>query len=306
MQVHFGAELLHPEWDESVVCIGTFDGVHLGHQKVIATARDIARQKEMPLILVTFDRHPATILAPDKAPKPISSIAGNLRMFQSLGVAVAVILPFTVELSHTTADEFFKTLLKDTLAAGHIVVGHDFAFGFQRKGTPEWLQQRIETTVVPAFGLEGKRVSSSQIRNLISVGDFPNVKVLLGRNWGMPGIVVAGKKLGRTLGFPTINVARAFDQIMPPDGIYAGIAETDLGSFVAAISIGTRPSIGGTPRTIEAYLLDFPGDALYGTSVLLRFHLRIRDERNFDTLESLKVQMAIDVAQIREEMKNEL
>ncbi len=306
MQVHFGAELLHPEWVESVVCIGTFDGVHLGHQQVISTARDTAKGKEMPLVLVTFDRHPATILAPEKAPQPISSIAGNLKMFKSLGVSVAVILPFTVELSQTSADDFLASLIIGTLSATQIVVGHDFAFGFQRKGTPEWLAERIQTTVVPAYGLEGKRISSSQIRFAISTGDFPVAMNLLGRAWGMPGIVVSGKKLGRTLGFPTINIARAFDQIMPPDGIYAGIAETDLGSFVAAISIGTRPSIGTTPRTIEAYLLDFPGDQLYGTSVLLRFHHRIRDERKFDTLESLKKQMTADVANIREVMKNEL
>jgi riboflavin kinase / FMN adenylyltransferase len=299
MQVHFGVELLAAEWSRAVVCMGTFDGVHLGHQEVIRTAVRQAAERECPCVLVTFDRHPAHILAPEKCPKPIAALHENLSAFAGLGVAVAVILSFDYELSQTSASDFFKSILIDRIHSEAIVVGHDFAFGHNRQGTPDWLQGRIETTVVPPFELEGRRVSSSEIRRAVQTGNVEEASRLLGRPFEIPGVVVAGKKLGRQLGYPTANLARSFDQVLPAYGIYSGSLTCPFGMYTAAVSIGTRPAVEGQTMTIEAYLLDYPGDSLYGAPVTLRLLSRVREERNFDSLDALKEQIRVDVAEIR-------
>lgn len=296
MQVHFGVELLRAEWTAAVACIGTFDGVHLGHREVIRQAVSIARNREQPSILVTFDRHPAHVLAPHKCPKAIASLQSNLANFAELGVAVSIILPFDQQLSQTTAADFFERVLLDKIRASAVVVGYDFGFGFKREGDPEWLSQRIETTVVPAFEIAGLRVSSSAIRELIAKGEMGEVRSLLGRDFEVTGVVVPGQKLGRTLGYPTINLARSFDQVLPPDGVYAGYAVTDRGDFQAAISIGTRPTLEGQPRAIEAYLLDYSRGDLYGTSVTLKMSKKVRPQLRFDSLDELKSQIAEDVS----------
>jgi len=299
MQVHFGVDLLDAEWDSAVACIGTFDGVHLGHQQVIATAVRHAEAHERPSVLVTFDRHPAHILAPERCPKAIASLHSNIEAFQALGVAVTLVLPFDYELSETAAEDFFDQILIDRIRAASIVVGHDFAFGHGRKGTPDWLRSRIETLVVPPFEIDGHRVSSSEIRKAIEAGNIGQANRLLGRSFEITGVVVSGEKLGRKLGYPTINVARSFDQILPPFGVYAGAARCSQGRFAAAINIGTRPTVGGAKQTIEAYLLDYPGEPLYGQSVSLEIHDRIRDEAKFDSIEELTRQIAKDVEFVR-------
>lgn len=299
MQVHFGVELLAAEWPHSVACIGTFDGVHLGHQEVIRTAVRQAHEQESPCVLVTFDRHPAHVLAPTRCPKPVASLSSNLSAFESLGVAVAVVLPFDYELSQTSAEDFFTQILLDRIKAQAIVVGHDFAFGHNRVGTAGWLQERIRTTVVPPFEIDQRRVSSSEIRRDVAAGRVEEAARLLGRPFSIPGVVVSGQKLGRQLGFPTANLARSFDQVLPAHGIYSGEFLCPIGRFRAAVNIGTRPAVGGTSVTIEAYLLDYPGDSLYGISANLELHSRVREERNFESLDALKAQIALDVEMIR-------
>jgi riboflavin kinase/FMN adenylyltransferase len=299
MQVHFGIELLKAEWFSAVACIGTFDGVHLGHQEVIQTAVTLAREHDAPCVLVTFDRHPAHILAPDKCPKAIAGLQTNLAQFERLGVAAAVILPFDLALSQTSAEDFFNQVLIEKIRAEFIVVGHDFAFGHKRQGAPEWLKERTSTTIVPPFEIGGRRVSSSEIRNDIQSGRVEEAALLLGRPFEIPGIVVPGQRLGRQLGFPTANLARSFDQVIPAYGVYGGTMKTPFGEFKTALSIGTRPAVGGSKMSIEAYLLDYPGDSLYGMSVNLLLAHRIRAEQNFDSLEALKAQIAADVEVVR-------
>jgi len=288
VHVHFGVELVVPEWPQSVCCIGTFDGVHLGHRQVIGAAVAQARERGLPCILVTFDRHPAAVLNPERCPPAIASLHENLAHFASLGVAIAVVLPFDLQLSQTSAEDFYREVLVGKLRASALVVGHDFAF-----------QERIETRVVPAFEFEGLRVSSSQIRKDIQEGRMEHACELLGRPFQIDGIVVQGEQLGRELGYPTANIARPFAQVLPRDGIYAGTCDTPLGEFRAATSIGRRPTVGGGERTIEAYLLDYPGDSLYGAAVSLHLKHRLRDELHFDSLDSLVEQMDRDVEQVR-------
>lgn len=295
MQVHFGIDGLIPEWTQCVGCIGTFDGVHLGHQAVIAHAVRLAAEREQPCALITFDRHPAAILHPQGCPQAIASLAHNLRQFESLGVAVTLVLAFDENLSQTSAELFLERILIGAIRCGDVVVGHDFAFGKDRKGTPEWLASRLEVESIPPFEIGGKRVSSSAIRFAVSEGQVDEAMRLLGRPFAVEGVVVAGQRLGRQLGFPTINLARSFNQVTPADGIYAGVCRTSLGSYPAAVSVGVRPAVGGGPRTIEAYLLDYGGASLYGQSVELDLHTRLREERQFDTLDELKAQIANDV-----------
>lgn len=300
MQVHFGVDQLQAEWPQALVCVGTFDGVHLGHQAVIGKAVSHAREAQEPAILVTFDRHPAAVLAPDRCPPAIASIPANLRMFESLGIALTVMLPFTRELSQTSAQDFYNHILVEKLRASAIVVGHDFAFGHGRQGTSDWLKERIDTTVVPPFELEGLRVSSSAIRKAILEGHVEDARRWLGRPFELYGVVVPGQKLGRTIGYPTANMARSFNQAVPSNGVYACEAQTDFGVFRAAVGIGVRPTVEENGhRTVEAYLLDYPGTSLYGTSMSLRFLKRLRDEERFDSIEALIEQMESDVAATR-------
>ncbi len=300
MMVHFGIEQLKPEWRSSVVCVGTFDGIHLGHRELILRTVSRARELESPSLVVTFDRHPASILAPEHVPPAISTLEQNLGRFEDLGVSCTVILPFDKRFSLVSAAEFFENVLRNRLRAETVVVGHDFAFGAGREGDGEWLKSRIETEVVDALLMDGHRVSSSAIRSSILGGDLAMANRFLGHYYAIRGVVVAGQKLGRKLGYPTLNLARSHPQILPGDGVYAGVARTMQGEFLAAVSIGLRPTVDGKDRTVEAYLLDFPGGDLYGTVVELAFVKKIRDEMKFSGLDSLTKAIANDVEQVRE------
>lgn len=296
MLVHFGVDLIVAEWPESIVCIGTFDGVHRGHQALIQTAVNQARARELPAVIVTFDRHPAAILAPDHKPASLGTLEQNVIAMRELGAGVCVILPFNEELRQTPAEHFLERILQGRLHASALVVGHDFAMGRDRVGTADWLAQRIPTTILSPVEEAGVRISSSAIRDAIAAGRVEEAAGYLGRPYALRGVVMGGQKLGRTLGYPTINLARSTDQAIPADGVYAGRAQTPRGQFRAAISIGMRPAVQGKHRTVEAFLLDYPGDSLYGQAVELSFVARLRDELPFASLEDLVAQMAKDVA----------
>lgn len=299
MQVHFGLGSLIAEWSSSVVCVGTFDGVHRGHQQVIGAAVRESRDRGVPCILVTFDRHPAAVLAPERLPGALSSLDQNLEQFASLGVSISLILPFDEALSQLTAQAFLDSILIGKLRASSVVVGYDFAMGHNREGDTKWLAERIATTVLPPFEVEGRRVHSSEIRALVKQGGVEAAGVLLGRPYELCGVVVRGHQLGRQIGYPTANIGRSMSQLLPADGIYGGRFWFLGGVFDAAISVGVRPAIGGGDRTVEAYLLDYPGDDLYGRSCRLSFNHLIREERNFESLEALSEQIAADVQQVR-------
>ena len=295
MQLHFGVDLLLPEWSGCVACIGTFDGVHLGHKALLSSAHEEAAKYELPSVVVTFDRHPAAILNPPRKPASLASLEQNLAEFEKAGVAMALVLAFDEKMATTTATAFLENVLRNPLKAAKLVVGHDFAMGHAREGTAQWLSERIPTLIHQPVTVEGQRVSSSAIRKAVGSGNVGLAHRMLGRPYSLGGVIVSGLKLGRTLGFPTANIARTNDQVLPADGIYAGQLKTRLGVFKAAISIGMRPAVQGKHRTIEAYLIDYPGDSLYGDAVEAEFWVRLRDEMDFSTLDGLKKQIAADV-----------
>ncbi len=299
MLILFGAAGLEPEWKATVLCIGTFDGFHLGHQAVIKTAVGIARAAELPCGLVTFDRHPAMTLAPHKAPQALSKPTDNLDLLRDLGVDLTVVLAFDRAMSEMSAEAFLGTILRAQLRGNHMVVGHDFAFGHDRLGTTDWLSTQIQTTVVPPFEMDGRRVSSSLIRSSLETGDLEAANRLLGRPFAIRGVVVKGDQLGRTLGFPTANIASPARHILPPDGVYAAEVTTPFGSYRGAISIGDRPTVNGDHRVVEAFLLDYPGHNLYGRAVTVNMWRLIREQRHLDSLEELKQWITKDVEAVR-------
>ncbi|MCA0360292.1 MAG: bifunctional riboflavin kinase/FAD synthetase [Armatimonadetes bacterium] len=300
MLVHFGVDLLHPEWQEAVVCIGTFDSVHRGHRALIERSVAIAAEERVPSVVVTFDRHPAATLAPEKCPPAIATLEQNVWRMREAGASVCVILAFDHHLAEMTATDFLNHILINKLRAKQLVVGHDFALGKGREGTTDWLAQHLPTEVLEPVTHQGERVSSSAIRRAIAEGRVADAAEIHGRPYSVRGVVVKGQQLGRTIGFPTLNIARSSAQIVPQDGVYAGVAHTRTGKFAAAISVGMRPVVQGKARTIEAYLLDYPGDELYGQTVEVGFHHHLRDEWSFPSLEELKVQIERDVAETRE------
>lgn len=299
MIIHFGTEQLQANWDKATVCIGVFDGVHLGHQKVITTAVQNARDREQPSILLTFDRHPASIIAPERVPLSIATLSQNLNQFEQLGISIAVVCAFDAQTANTPAQEFLEETLRGKLKADQLVVGHDFALGKNREGTGEWLQQQIETTIVEPLIIGGHRVSSSEIRQLISDGSVKEAGAFLGRPYEFQGTVVHGQKLGRTIGFPTLNLVPSSNVCIPKQGIYGGWCQTPYGNFLSATSIGTRPTVGGTKQTIETFLFDYPGESLYSSCVELGFSWRLRDEAKYDSTEELSRQISADVEHIR-------
>ena len=244
MLVHFGLENLRAEWQSCTAVIGTFDGVHLGHQAVLRRAVEVARAQEQPAIVVTFDRHPAAVLAPERCPDSLGTLEQNVIALRAQGLSLCLIMPFTADLANWSAEQFFSEVLVKGVRANRVVVGHDFGFGFGREGNAEWLQPRVETHVMPPQEVGGVRISSTEIRRLILSGLVDQVPGLLGRAYRMAGIVVPGQKLGRELGYPTVNVARSMRSIVPLDGVYAGRCRTPQGEFGAAISVG----LTGSPR----------------------------------------------------------
>lgn len=299
MKACFGTDSLVPDWDSSTVCIGVFDGVHIGHREVVRAAVADAREHGRPAIVVTFDRHPARTLRPDLAPPMLATLGQNLRAFADCGADLVLVLPFDRVLADTTASQFTEETVQGLLKAGRLVVGHDFAFGKGREGTPQWLSSRLPTTVVEPFGPHGHRVSSSEIREAVALGRVEDAARWLGRPYGLVGTVVRGEQLGRRLGYPTANLRPIARQVVPSEGVYVGECEAPGGRYRAAVSIGTRPTVGGSNLAIEAHLLDFQGESLYGQCLELAFFARLRDQVTFSGTDALCDQMRLDVEHVR-------
>ncbi len=284
--------------------IGTYDGVHLGHRMVISQVRELAEQRRMPSVLVTFDRHPARVIRPESAPKLLCELPHKLELLEGTGLDFTAVVRFDAERAHEPAEEFVRQSLVRCLGAKIVVVGRDFRFGHARRGDVALLESMGKELGFEVRGLAlaeagGEVVSSTRIRGLIAQGEVSQAGRLLGREHEVRGEVVRGDARGRELGFPTANVALADDLALPCNGIYAGWVGLDGQTFAAAISLGTRPTFGdGSDRRLEAYILDFD-DNLYGQELKVRFVQRLRPELRFSDRAALVGQMRSDVAQTR-------
>jgi len=295
----------------SVVVIGNFDGVHLGHRRVIARAREIADARGLQVVAVTFDPHPMAVLRPDHAPITLTSIGERAALLQDAGADSVLALPFTTEVAAWSPEEFVDRILVDLLHAAAVVVGANFRFGHRAAGdvallTAAGLDRDFTTEGIPLDG--GPMVwSSTYVRTCLAAGDVAGAAEALGRPVTVRGVVVRGDQRGRELGFPTANVPTAEATATPADGVYAGwLRRLDTGErYPAAISVGTNPTFDGhRERRVESYVLDRddPEDwlELYDVEVEVEFVERLRGMVRFDSVEELVAQMKDDVARSRE------
>ena len=291
----------------TVVTIGTFDGVHLGHRLLIARAIDRARQLELSSCVLTWDRHPALTLRPDKAPPAVSSPERKVELIEELGPDLLVILPFDAELAAMEAEDFASQVVGKGLHAREVMVGEGWRFGRKRAGNTTLLAEvgRTEGFVVAPVHLEtmgGASASSTRVRKAVADGEMGPARDLLGRPFDIDGVVEHGDHRGKELGVPTANVTPDPLLVRPPRGVYAGRARVDGLWYPAAINVGVNPTFGGdettTPVRVEAHLLDFDGD-LYGQTIRVEFWERMRDELRFDSTEALIEQMHRDIEATR-------
>ena len=293
----------------SVVTIGAYDGVHRGHQAVIGQVRNEAQQLGCQSVVVTFDKHPASVVRPESAPKLLTDLDQKLELLQQTGIDATLIVEFNRERSTEDPALFVKRVLVDALRAQVVVVGEDFHFGFNRGGNVAMLRElgkQFDFQVEPVKliarpdGVE-EPVSSTSIRRALAGGQVETATNLLGRAYEVRGVVVNGDKRGRIIGFPTANVEVPNAMCLPADGVYAGKFQCDDGSVHAcAINLGRRPTFfeHADHSLLEAHLLDFDGD-LYGQKVSVTFEHFLRSERKFDGLEAIKTQLQLDVAAAR-------
>ena len=287
---------------ESVLTIGVFDGVHRGHQRLIAKVVAEANANGAAAGVLTFRNHPDSVLNPNFRSQYITSVAERTRLMEELGVDFVVPVTFDREVAGLRARKFTE-LLSSNLRMRGLVVGPDFAMGYKREGNVAVLstlgaELGFSVSVVDLLSDGGDAVHSTSIRKALVDGNVKDVAKKLGRNFSINGTVVTGDKRGRTLGFPTANIEVGPDMVVPGNGIYATLAFVDGERHMAATSIGTRPTFDGKGRTIEAFLLEFDSN-LYNRQLRLEFVQRLRDELKFDSVDVLLEQMELDVEQTR-------
>ena len=298
-----GLHNLAPRHCGCVATIGNYDGVHRGHQHIIAALRERASQLAVPAVVVTFEPTPREHFEGSEAPSRLTRLREKLEALDSFGVDRVVVLRFDDRMRGMAAAEFVDRLLVTGLGVKHVVVGHDFHFARRREGTVETLRaagQAHGFTVeeVGQFLVDGERVSSSLVREALNRGDLDRATRLLGRPYRMAGRVRLGRKLGRQLGFPTANLA-LHRKVVPLWGIFAVRASgAGLVDYPAVASLGTRPTVDGTDPLLEVHLFDWEGD-LYGRYLDVDFVARLRDEQKFESLDALVAQMHRDAAAAR-------
>ena len=310
MRVWRGLDDVPAGWGACVATVGVFDGVHRGHQLVVRTARDAARDVRLPVVVITFDPHPDEVVRPGTHPPFLCTVRRRAELLAGLGVDAVCVLPFSYEFSQLGPDDFVRQVLADRLHAARVVVGEDFRFGHRAAGDVALLTQLGEKYDFTAVGVPllvsgGVTISSSYIRDRLDEGDVTAAAAALGRPHRVEGVVVRGRQRGRALGFPTANLQTPPHTAIPADGVYAGwlssLAADGLveQQWPAAISIGTNPTFGAGERTVEAYALDRDDLDLYGVQVATDFGARLRETVKFGSVDELVAQMHRDVAQAR-------
>lgn len=314
VQFWHGLDDVPEGWGRSVVTIGVFDGVHRGHQRMVARAVEMARTLGLPSVVVTFDPHPDEVVRPGTHPPRLTTPHHRDELLGALGVDAVCVLPFTLEFSRMTPDEFVQSVLVDRLRVAGLVVGENFRFGHKAAGDLETLCELGEKYDFTAEGVplvsNGEAISSTMIRERLAAGDVEAAGEALGRPHRVEGIVVRGYQRGRALGVPTANVEPPERTAIPADGVYAGWMECvqTAGApqpypgvrWPAAISVGTNPTFDGVERTVEAHALDRDDLDLYGAHVAVDFGYRLRDNLRFDSVEALIDQMRRDIDRARE------
>lgn len=312
MQRWRGLEAIPTGWGRCVATIGVFDGLHRGHQQIISRADEVAADLKVPTVLITFTPHPSEVVRPGSHPPLLTTNTHKAELAAELGVDVVIFVPFTLDFSHLTPDEFVHEAVVADLHASAVVVGQNFRFGHKAAGDVAALTELGRRWGFEAEGVallsDGSRpISSTYIRSCVEAGDLEAATKALGRPHRVDGVVIRGDQRGRDLGFPTANVRAESFAAIPADGIYAGRVvridewgntRTDVEPRVAAISIGTNPTFDGRHRSVEAYILDFEGD-LYGQNLGVEFLHRLRGMAKYESSAELVTQMKADVDRTR-------
>lgn len=284
----------------AVVTVGTFDGLHVGHQKIIRRMREIARENDGESILVTFHPHPRLVLNNnDGELKFINTLKRKYDLLDSFGIDHMIIIPFTKEFSQTSSEDFISDILVGKIGARKLIVGYDHHFGKNREGNYEKLislgrELGFEVEEIPAQIVDGLAVSSTKIRKALERGDIKLANKMLGYTYSITGTVVSGNKIGRKIGFPTANIDVGDEfKLIAAGGVYLCKVDVRGKSYLGMGNIGTRPTVGINGLVTEVHILGFDGD-LYGEEITIYFIDRIRDEQKFDSLELLREQLVRD------------
>lgn len=289
------AEIQRP----TVLTLGVFDGLHLGHQLIMRTVVEQARALGAVPTAITFDPHPRAVLHPQSSPPLLQTLDQKVEGFGVLGIEQTIVVSFTEEFSKIPAEAFLRDVVMDRLHAREVYLGRGFAFGHNREGNIKLLRQVSKELgfvagEVPEVGLRGQRVSSSKIRELLALGKVNLARRMLGRPYGVEGRVERGNERGHTLGFPTANL-RPQNRVIPANGVYVTGTLIDGQWRRSVTNVGTRPTFEtGSEPSVETFVINWGGD-LYGDVIRVRFLYRLRNEQKFDSLESLKAQITKDV-----------
>ena len=289
----------------SIITVGTFDGVHRGHQDVLARLVARAAERALPSVLVTFDPHPLEVVNPQAAPALLTVGDEKLEIIAESGVDYAIVVPFTVAFSRLSAEAFVNDVLRARYGMAELLIGHDHGFGRGRTGDIDVLRSlgaafnfRVDV-VPPVAATDGRAVSSTFIRRAIAGGDLARAALGLGRPYSVSGRVVPGAQRGRELGYRTLNLpSPPARKLLPPEGVYAVRAQTHLGPFGGMMHLGGRPTFGETERTLEVHLFDADGD-WYGRTVRIDFVARLRDTVRFGSAAALVAQLRRDEEESR-------
>jgi len=299
-----------PVLQKTVVTVGTFDGVHLGHKSILDRLKEIALKKGGETVLATFEPHPRTVLGKGSDNlKLLNTPEEKEELLSRAGIGHMVILPFTMEFSRQDEHTFIRKYLVDYLHVSQLVIGYNHRFGHRRNGNFTSLQDYgnkygFEVEEMPKKDVGEVAVSSTQIRDLLNIGDVTGANRMLGYHYPLSGCVVSGKKIGRTLGFPTANMKIIYPKkLIPSQGVYAVVVDFEKKLYRGLCNIGTQPTFEGKSEVVEVNILDFEGD-LYNKTLKIRFVERLREERKFDSKEALTAQIDADrrqaVALLRE------
>lgn len=283
----------------AILTIGTFDGVHVGHRKIIHNLVSKAKKQDLCAVVLTFFPHPRMVLQKDAQLKMIDTLEEKKRLLETLGVEILIVQPFTLEFSRMTAIEYTRDILVNALRISKLIIGYDHRFGRNREATVEDLKHfgldyNFTVEEIPAQDIESIAVSSTKVRNAIITGDIKKANQYLGRPFSLSGIIVKGDKIGRKIGFPTANLEiKETYKLNPQNGVYLIQCHLDGQKYFGMMNVGKRPTIMGKEIQIETYFFDFDGD-LYGKKLSIELLEKIRDEQKYDSLESLGNQLSID------------
>ena len=284
-----------------VVTTGTFDGVHLGHKKIIARLKEAAKKMNGESVVLTFHPHPRLVLFPGKTDlRLLNTLEEKSELLEKAGIQHLIIQPFTKEFGNISSTDFIKTILVDNIKTKKLVIGYNHHFGKNREGSFEHLKKYgpvygFEVEEIPAEDVDNIEVSSTRIRNALEQGEIKTANNYLGYNYFVTGTVVKGKQLGKTIGYPTANIEiQDGHKLIPADGIYVVTVDYRKKNYKGMMSIGMNPTVNGTKRTIEVNIFDFEKD-IYGELLRVYFFEKIRNEVKFDSIDALKEQLHLDM-----------